>query len=50
MSRWRPYRILNNLALLCLDVAIAIAVLKYRLYEIDQISPGRWLHRQDTSS
>ena len=29
--------ILNNLALLCLDIAIAVAVLKYRLYEIDRI-------------
>ncbi len=29
--------ILNNLALLCLDAAIAVAVLKYRLYEIDRI-------------
>jgi hypothetical protein len=29
--------ILNNLALVCLDVAIAVAVLKYRLYEIDRI-------------
>ena len=29
--------ILNNLALLCLDAAVAIAVLKYRLYEIDRI-------------
>jgi hypothetical protein len=29
--------ILNNLALLCLDAAIAIAVLKYRMYEIDRI-------------
>ena len=29
--------ILLNLALVCLDVAIAVAVLKYRLYEIDRI-------------
>ena len=29
--------ILNNLALLCLNAAVAIAVLKYRLYEIDRI-------------
>jgi hypothetical protein len=29
--------ILNNLALLCLNAAISIAVLKYRLYEIDRI-------------
>jgi hypothetical protein len=29
--------ILNNLALLCLNIAIAVAVLKYRLYEIDRI-------------
>jgi len=29
--------ILNNLALLCLDVAVAVAVLKYRLYEIDRV-------------
>jgi hypothetical protein len=29
--------ILNNLALLCLNAAIAVAVLKYRLYEIDRI-------------
>jgi hypothetical protein len=29
--------ILNNLALLCLDIAIAVAVLKYRLYEIDRV-------------
>jgi signal transduction histidine kinase len=27
--------VLQNLALLCLDAAIAVAVLKYRLYEID---------------
>jgi signal transduction histidine kinase len=27
--------VLQNLALLCLDAAVAIAVLKYRLYEID---------------
>jgi len=29
--------VLNNLALLCLNIAIAVAVLKYRLYEIDRI-------------
>ena len=29
--------ILNNLALLCLEVAVAVAVLKYRLYAIDRI-------------
>ena len=29
--------ILNNLALLCLNIAISVAVLKYRLYEIDRI-------------
>ena len=29
--------ILLNLALVCLDVAITVAVLKYRLYEIDRI-------------
>ena len=29
--------IVNNLALVCLDVAIAVAVLKYRLYDIDRV-------------
>jgi hypothetical protein len=30
------------LALVCWYAAIAVAVLKYRLYDIDRSSPGRW--------
>jgi two-component system NarL family sensor kinase len=29
--------VLNNLAFLCVNAAVAIAVLKYRLYDIDRI-------------
>jgi hypothetical protein len=36
-SNWVPAIIVNNLAFLCLEVAIAVAVLKYRLYEIDRV-------------
>jgi signal transduction histidine kinase len=35
LTRWVAASVLQNLAFLCLWVAIGVAVLKYRLYEID---------------